>query len=210
MPCLPCPRPAPLALALLVAACSPRARHLDGPPAPPRLDGRLERVFRDGFEGPYAEVVDPDRAYAPPKIDAPRATRALRGPARRRMAMSSPRPSQSPPVAGAGAVSQPQPPLDPGLSPPLLEVPLPPAPVPVVAALLVVAPPAPPLPVVAALLVVAPPAPPLPVVPASFVPASFVPASFVPASVPPSACPVHTPAEHVPPLEHGVPSGCVG
>jgi phosphatidylserine/phosphatidylglycerophosphate/cardiolipin synthase-like enzyme len=29
----------------------------------------LERVFADGFGGPYAEAVDPDRVYVPPKID---------------------------------------------------------------------------------------------------------------------------------------------
>ncbi|MFO0758774.1 MAG: phospholipase D-like domain-containing protein [Byssovorax sp.] len=29
----------------------------------------LERVFRDGFAGPYAEVVDPDKTYEAPKID---------------------------------------------------------------------------------------------------------------------------------------------
>jgi phosphatidylserine/phosphatidylglycerophosphate/cardiolipin synthase-like enzyme len=33
--------------------------------------GQLERVFRDGFTGPYAEVVDPERAYLPPKVAAP-------------------------------------------------------------------------------------------------------------------------------------------
>jgi hypothetical protein len=39
-----CLRPAPLALALLVAACEPPAPHPAGPPAPPRLDGRLDLV----------------------------------------------------------------------------------------------------------------------------------------------------------------------
>ena len=38
------------------------------------VDGRafaaqLDRVFHDGFEGPYAEKVDPDRTYEPPKVD---------------------------------------------------------------------------------------------------------------------------------------------
>jgi phosphatidylserine/phosphatidylglycerophosphate/cardiolipin synthase-like enzyme len=31
----------------------------------------LEGIFHDGFDGPYAEAVDPDRAYAPPKIGDP-------------------------------------------------------------------------------------------------------------------------------------------
>lgn len=31
--------------------------------------GRLEKVFRDGFGGPLAEVVNPDKDYQPPKID---------------------------------------------------------------------------------------------------------------------------------------------
>ena len=31
--------------------------------------GGLERVFRDGFAGPYAEVVDPDRGYEAPKVE---------------------------------------------------------------------------------------------------------------------------------------------
>lgn len=31
----------------------------------------LDRVFAGGFSGPYAEPVDPDRAYTPPKVDAP-------------------------------------------------------------------------------------------------------------------------------------------
>jgi phosphatidylserine/phosphatidylglycerophosphate/cardiolipin synthase-like enzyme len=29
---------------------------------------RLERVFHDGFAGAYAEVVDPDKTYVPPRI----------------------------------------------------------------------------------------------------------------------------------------------
>jgi phosphatidylserine/phosphatidylglycerophosphate/cardiolipin synthase-like enzyme len=29
----------------------------------------LERIFRDGFGGPYAEVVDPDRVYEAPQVD---------------------------------------------------------------------------------------------------------------------------------------------
>lgn len=32
---------------------------------------QLDRVFQSGFAGPYAEPVDPDRAYTPPKVDAP-------------------------------------------------------------------------------------------------------------------------------------------
>jgi phosphatidylserine/phosphatidylglycerophosphate/cardiolipin synthase-like enzyme len=35
------------------------------------FSAELDRVFHDGFEGPYAEVVDPDRAYVAPKIDGP-------------------------------------------------------------------------------------------------------------------------------------------
>jgi len=31
--------------------------------------GQLERVFRDGFAGPYAEVVDPDKAYEAPRTE---------------------------------------------------------------------------------------------------------------------------------------------
>ncbi len=31
--------------------------------------GALERVFRDGFAGRYAEAVDPDRTYEAPKVD---------------------------------------------------------------------------------------------------------------------------------------------
>jgi hypothetical protein len=30
---------------------------------------QLERVFRDGFGGAYAEVVDPERTYEAPKVD---------------------------------------------------------------------------------------------------------------------------------------------
>jgi phosphatidylserine/phosphatidylglycerophosphate/cardiolipin synthase-like enzyme len=33
----------------------------------------LERVFHDAFDGPYGEVVDPSRAYEPPKIAEPAA-----------------------------------------------------------------------------------------------------------------------------------------
>jgi phosphatidylserine/phosphatidylglycerophosphate/cardiolipin synthase-like enzyme len=32
--------------------------------------GKLEKVFADGFEGAYAEVVDPEKTYVPPKVDA--------------------------------------------------------------------------------------------------------------------------------------------
>ncbi|MFT3767534.1 MAG: phospholipase D-like domain-containing protein [Minicystis sp.] len=31
--------------------------------------GQLDRVFADGFSGPYAEVVDPDRVYQAPKVE---------------------------------------------------------------------------------------------------------------------------------------------
>jgi hypothetical protein len=47
--------------------------------------GRLDRVFADGFGGPYAEVVDPDRTYRAPRVDekardeSPNESGAVRG-----------------------------------------------------------------------------------------------------------------------------------